>query len=121
MALTLFGFPGTPHAIGVSKTCTEPGDCAFFLDFARAVERVRWFGVRNSVLGPTVALLVPVVHVAEKSGAYVFGVSRGEPYFEDIPNFWRKHRAAPRALATEPVGGLQVVADFAQRFPKDSA
>ena len=73
------------------------------------------------MLGPTVALLAPVVHVGEKSGGYVVGVNRGEPYFEDIPRLWRKHRAAPRALAAGPVDGLQVIADFARHFPEDSA
>lgn len=120
MTLSLFGFPGSPNDIGVSKSSAEPSECAFLLDFARPIERIRWFGVRNSVLGPTVGLLVPIVHVGEKSGGYFFGVGRGEPYFEDIPNLWRKHRGASRALSADPVDGLQVVADFAQHFPEDS-
>jgi hypothetical protein len=121
MSLTLFGFPGKPHDVGVSKTSAEPSECSFLLDLARPVERIRWFAVRNTLFGPTVALLVPVVHVGEKGGGLVFGVSRGEPYFEDIPNLWHKHHAAPRTLFADPVDGLQVVADFARHFPEDSA
>lgn len=120
MTLALFGFPDAPHDIGVSKTCAEPNACAFMLDFSRPVEMIRWFGVRNSMLGPTVALLVPVVHVGETSGGYVFGVSRGEPYFKDIPKIWRKHLKASRMLVAEHVDGFEVVADFARHFPEDS-
>lgn len=121
MPLNLFCFPDTPHDVGVSKTSAEQSECSFLLDFARPVERIRWFGIRNAVFGPSVALLVPVVHVGEKAGCYVVGVSRSEPYFEDIPKLWRKRQAAPRALSAYPVDGLQVVADFARHFPEDSA
>ena len=121
MPLTLLGFHGKPHDIGVSKTCAAPGECVFLLDFARPVERIRWFGIRNAVLGPTVALLVPIVHAGARSGGYVFGVSRGDPYFADIPKLWREHRAAPRAPAADVVDDLQVVADFARHFPEDCA
>jgi NTP pyrophosphatase (non-canonical NTP hydrolase) len=84
MALTLFGFQDRPHDIGVSKTCDAPGECVFLLDFSRPVEKIRWLGIRSRVFGPTVALPVPVVHLGEKAGTFVFGVSRGEPYFADL-------------------------------------
>lgn len=91
----------------------------FLLDFYRPVEKIRWLGIKNRVFGPTIALLVPVVHVGEKAGAFVFGVSRGEPYFEDIPNLWRKHRAFPRVPAGEALDGLQFVANLKRRTPWD--
>lgn len=121
MPLTLFGFLDRPHDVGVSKTCDAPGECVFLLDFSRPVEKIRWLGIRNRVFGPTVTLLVPVVHVGEKAGAFVFGVSRGEPYFEDIPNLWRKHQSCPRVPPGEALDGLQIVADFGRHFPEDSA
>lgn len=121
MPLALFGFEDRPHDIGVSKTCGAPGECVFLLDFSRPLEKIRWFGLRNSVLGPTVALLVPVVHLSEKIGGFVFGVTRGERYFEDIPNLWRKHQASQHVLPGEPADGLQVVAEFGRHFPEDCA
>jgi hypothetical protein len=119
MPLTLFGFPGRSHDIGVSKSIATPDDCMFFLDFSRPIERVRWLGKRNRVFGPTVGLLVPIVHLSEKTGGYVFGIDRGQPYFKDIPKLWRNHRAGTRTLDTKPVDGLQVIADFGRHFPED--
>lgn len=120
MSLSLFGFHEKPHDIGASKYSVTPDECVFLLDFSRPLERIRWFGVRNRLFGPTLALLVPVVHIGEKSGGFVFGLSRGQPYFEDIPKLWRDHRSASRALAGDAVDGLQIVADFGQHFPEDS-
>jgi hypothetical protein len=119
--LTLFGFPDRPHDIGVSKTCDDPAECVFLLDFSRPVERIRWLGIRNRVFGATAAFLIPVVHVGEKAGGFVFGVNRGEPYFEDIPNLWRQHQAFPRVPPGEALDGLKIVADFGRHFPGDSA
>lgn len=120
MALTLFGFPERPHDVGASKTSADPADCAFYLDFSRPLERIRWFGVRNSIVGPTIALLVPVVHLGERSGGFVFGVSRGEPYFRDIPSLWHTHAPASRTVQGEAADGLQIVADFGRHFPEDA-
>jgi hypothetical protein len=121
MPLTLFGFQDRPHDIGVSKTCAAPGECVFLLDFSRPVEKIRWLGIRNRVFGPTVALLVPVVHVREMVGAFVFGVTRGEPYFADIPRLWRKNQTGARVCSAEALDCLQIVAEFGKHFPEDSA
>jgi hypothetical protein len=121
MPITLFGLNDRPHEVGVSKTCDAPGECAFLLDFSRPLEKIRWLGIRNRAVGPTVALLVPVVHAGEKAGSFVFGVSRGELYFEDIPNLWRKHQTFPRVLNGEELDGLQIAADFGRHFPEDCA
>jgi hypothetical protein len=119
MALQLFGFHTHPSAFAVTKASVPLEDCVFLLDFSRPLERLRWLGVHNKWVGVTVGLLVPVVHQAEQSGGYVFAMRRGEPYFLDIQDLWRKHRGSQRTMAVPPVGGLQIVADFANHFPED--
>jgi len=119
MALTLYGFRDRPHDFAVTKADTVLEDCAFLLDFTRRLERVRWLGVTNRWLGITVGLLVPVVHQGEENGGYVIGVARGQPYFEDIPKLWRKHYGQRRSIRSEPIDGLQIIADFGKHFPAD--
>jgi hypothetical protein len=119
MALTLFGFHDRPHDFAATKAGASLEDCAFLLDFARPLERIRWLGVNNRWLGITVGLLVPVVHQGQDKGEFVIGVHRGQPYFADIPKLWREHYGAARALRSEPVDGLEIVADFGRHFPED--
>lgn len=119
MALTLFGFHDRPHDFAATKVGAGLEDCAFLLDFTRPLERLRWFGVANRWLGPTVGLLVPVVHQGQKKGEFVIDVQRGQPYFEDIPKLWRQHYGTARPMKSEPVDGLEVVADFGRHFPED--
>lgn len=120
MALTLFGFDDRPHDYAVTKVGATLEECAFILDFARPLERIRWLGVNNRWLGITVGLLVPVVHVGQDKGEYVIGIRRGQPYFADIPGLWQQHRGAPRTIKSEPADRLQIVADFGRHFPEDS-
>ena len=91
----------------------------FFLDFSRPIKRLRWLGFRNTWVGFTVGLFVPVVHQAEKSGGFAVGISLNEPYFNDIPALWKKHQGAARSIVADPIGGLEVVADFGRHFAED--
>lgn len=119
MALQLFGFHGRPHDFAVTKADVSLEECVFLLDFTRPLGKLRWFGTWNKWLGPTAGLLVPVAHQSEKSGGFVIGVSRGEPYFSDLQKLWRKHYGLSRALVAPPSDGLEVVADFGRHFPQD--
>ena len=119
MALQLFGFHGRPHDFAVTKADVPLEDCVFLLDFSRPLGKRRWLGVLNKWVGFTVGLLVPVVHQAEQSGGYVFSVRRGEPYFVDIPDLWKKHYGLKRTQVATPAGGLDIIADFARHFPED--
>lgn len=119
MALTIYGLHAYPNDIAVTKVGASLEDCAFLLDFSRPLERLRWFGKVNKLIGPTIALVVPVVHHAEQSGGYVISVRRGEPYFVDLPKLWRQHYGSKRGLVSPPAGGLDIVADFGLHFPED--
>ena len=119
MALTLFGFHDRPHDFAVTKARASLEDCVFLLDFLRPVERIRWLGITNRWLGLTVNLLVPVVHKGQDKGEFVIGLHRGQPYFEDIPKLWRQHYGTTRTIKSEPIDGLEVIADFGRHFPED--
>ena len=119
MAMQLFGYPGFPSDIGVTKIDAQPNECTFFLDFQRPLEKVRWFGVLNKWIGPVVSLMLPVAHASEQSGGYVIGVHRSEPYFLDFPRLWKEHRGGVRKMVTKPEDGLQIIADFGTHFPED--
>lgn len=121
MALQLFGFHGRPHDFAATKADVPLEECAFLLDFSRPLGRLRWlgFGKLNRWVGVTVGLAVPVVHQAEQSGGYQISVPRGAPYFTDIPKLWKKHYGSSRSLVAEPIGGLNIIADFATHFPED--
>ncbi|SRR5258708_39828883 len=119
MALQLFGFQGRPHDFAATKADAPLEDCLFLLDFSRPLERLRWLGALNKWVGFTVGLFVPVVHKAEQSGGFAFSVRRGQPYFVDIPKLWKKHYGSKRTLVATPIGGLNIIADFAKHFPED--
>jgi hypothetical protein len=120
MALTLFMFPDHPHDYALTKVDAPLSDCVFFLDFSRPLEKRRWFGVLNRWIGPTVGLLVPVIHESEQEAAgFVVSVSRGEPYFVDLPKLWRRHKGSHRMLTSPNVDGLRIAADFGRHFPQD--
>jgi hypothetical protein len=119
MPIQLFAYPGFPHDIGVTKINLQPNECAFFLDFQRPLEKVRWLGTLNKWVGPTVSLLVPVAHASEQSGGYVIRVGRNEPYFGDIQRLWREHRGVARTMITKTEDGLRIIADFGTHFPED--
>jgi len=119
MSLTLFGFNDRPHDFAATKAGAALEDCAFLLDFTRPLERIRWFGITNRWLGITVGLFVPVVHKGQDKGGLVFGIRRGQPYFEDIPKLWREHSGTRRKIRSEAVDGLEIIADFGRHFPED--
>ncbi|MBI4205627.1 MAG: hypothetical protein HY527_11430 [Betaproteobacteria bacterium] len=119
MALTVYGFHDRPHDFAVTKVAAPLEECVFLLDFSRPLQKIRWLGVTNRWLGITVALMVPVVHQGEEKGEFVMGISRGEPYFHDLPKLWREHRGAVRTMKSERVGGLELIAAFGTHFPEN--
>ena len=119
MALTLIAFDHPPSRFAATKVGATVSDGRFFLDFTRKLEVIRWFGVRNRHVGPAVALLVPVVHEAEKSGGYVISVTVGDPYFPDIRKLWTANFPSSPATVAQEADGLKIIADFATQFPED--
>ena len=119
MALILYGFSDRPDDFAATKVGAALGECDFLLDFTRPLETIHWFGKKNRWVGPKIGLLVPVVHQGEERGGYVISVNRGEPYFIDIPNLWRKHSGCSRTIKSEPVDPLRIIADFTRHFPED--
>lgn len=91
MSLTVYGIHNYPHDFAVTKVNAPLNQCTFLLDFSRKLERQRWLFRRNKWVGITVGLLVPVVHLGERHGGFVISLSRGEPYFTDIPKLWKQH------------------------------
>jgi hypothetical protein len=119
-ALTLFGFRDRPHDFAATKVGATPEECVFLLDFARPLERIRyWLGFSNRWLGLTFVVLVPVVHQGQGKSNLVISVHRGQPYFECIPEIWRDHRGAARSTQSKPADGMQIVADYKKHFPDD--
>lgn len=117
MSLQIFGYHADPSSFAVTKAEVGLKDCAFLLDFARPLEKVRWFGVNNKWIGITVALYVPIVHHGEKSGGFRFLIMAREPYFADIKGLWRKHRGSRPTMVTQSVDPGKIIADFAAHFP----
>lgn|ERR1017187_6801571 len=121
MALTIFGLQGRPHDFAVSRTAESADTCAFLLDFSRPIVRFKQlFGKPVKHLGIVTYLHVPVVYIAEDFGGFVIGISRGEPYFKDFQDLWRKHQGNARTTRLPPQGGIATVAAFATHFPEDS-
>ena len=120
MPLQLIKLHEYPNDTAVTKVGSLVTDGAFFLDFCRPLEHLRWFGVQNSWVGFTFALLVPVVHQSEHIGGYVIGVRRSDPYFSDLRALWKTHYPSKRTPTTTVADGLRIVADFAIQFPEDS-
>jgi hypothetical protein len=120
MALQLITLHARPNEVAVTKVGGVVTDGAFFLDFSRPLEHIRWFGVRNRWLGLTVGLMVPVVHQGERSGGYVISVHRSDPYFADVRRLWKERYPSKRTPPTMETDGLNIIADFARQFPEDS-
>lgn len=120
MAITLIAYENTPTRISATKIgTTVPGGC-FFLDFTRKLQITRWFGIRNRFIGPTVGLLVPIVHEGEKLGGYVISVSVGESYFQDIRKLWKVRFPSPSFEVFQESDKFKIITDFATQFPEDS-
>jgi hypothetical protein len=110
-----------PNEIAITKVGTVVTGGAFFLDFSRPLQHVRWLGVLNRWLGFTVGVFVPVVHQGEEVGSFTIGVERSDPNFADLHALWRLHYPSKRAAPTKVADGLRVIADFEKQFPEDTA
>ena len=66
MPLQLIRLGAYPREIALTKVGSLVSGGAFFLDFTRKLERLRWLGIKNSFVGPTIGLLIPA--------------NRGDPY-----------------------------------------
>ncbi|NOU12148.1 MAG: hypothetical protein HOO98_19340 [Nitrospira sp.] len=119
MPLTIYGIHDYPHDFSVTKVGAPLEQCTFLLDFSRKLKRIRWLFGRNNWIGPTVGLIVPVVHLSERQGGFVIAVSRGELYFADIPKLWKQHTGTSSARVITEADGLEIVADFGRHFPND--
>jgi hypothetical protein len=120
MALQLIKLHAHPSETAVTKIGSVVTDGAFFLDFSRPLERIRWLGVRNRWIGFTVGLLVPVVHQGEAAGGYVIGVTPTDPYFTDLQKLWKANYPSKRTPPARAADGLRIIADFAAQFPDDN-
>lgn len=110
-----------PNEIAITKVGTVVTGGAFFLDFSRPLQHVRWLGVLNRWLGLTVGVYVPVVHQGEEVGWFVIGVERSDPSFADLLTLWRSHYPSKRSPPTNVADGLEVIAAFHKQFPEDTA
>jgi hypothetical protein len=120
MTLQLVRLDAYTNEIAVTKVDSFVTDGAFFLDFSRPLEHLRWFGVQNRWVGLTVALFVPVVHQGEHNGGYVIGVHRSNPYFGQLRALWKTHHPSKRTPPPTVADGLKIIADFATQFPDDN-
>jgi hypothetical protein len=119
MTLQFFELVTHPNQIAVSKIGSVAENGAFFLDFSRPIEILRWFVVPNRWFGLAIALFVPVIHQGQKQGEFVIGVHRSEPQFADLRALWKTHYPSSRTLPTTEADGFQIIADFAAQFPED--
>ncbi|MEZ0232564.1 MAG: hypothetical protein ACAH12_06970 [Methylophilaceae bacterium] len=119
MSLTIYGVNNYPHDFLVTKVGAPLEQCAFLLDFGRELEKVRWLFGNNRWVGFTVGLLVPVIHLGERKGGFLIGLSLGEPYFTDIPKLWKQHSGTSSSRTITENDGLGVAADFGRHFPSD--
>ena len=119
MATQLFQFHTHPNDVAITQT-EYVDDGLFFLDFGRPLEHLRWFGVNNRWIGPTIGLYVPVVHQGEESGGFVVGVHRGDPCFGNILSLWKERYPSKRSAPTIRAELLMVMANFGQQFPDSS-
>jgi hypothetical protein len=119
MTLQLIKLHAHPNETAVTKIGAVVTDGAFFLDFSRRLERIRWLGVHNPWIGFTVGLMVPVVHQDENAGGFVISVSVNDPYFADISALWRANYPSKRTPPTSAADGTKIISDFAAQFPDD--
>lgn len=125
MSLTVYGFKDYPNLLAVTKTDAPLEECVFFLDFTRPISKRRWlgfgkYGILNNWIGPLVGLGAPVVHAGEVTGGYIISVHITDPYFFDVIKWWKQYGGSRAKATGDPVGGLQIIADFYRHFPADS-
>lgn len=99
------------------QACRDGG--AFFLDFSRPLQRLRWLGVWNTRVGYTMSLIVPVVHQGEYPGTRSIAVDRIDPYFRELQRLWQTRHPQTRRAPVVTVPQTQVDADFAAQFPHE--
>lgn len=121
MALLLLQLGAHPDEIAATRrdACLEGG--AFFLDFSRPLQKLRWLGAWNRTLGFTMSLIVPVIHQAEAAGARTITIDRGDPYFAELQRLWQQRFPAARPAPVSAASADQITADFAAQFPHDAA
>jgi precorrin-6B methylase 1 len=121
MALLLLQLGAHPEEIAATQrdSCLEGG--AFFLDFSRPLQKLRWLGAWNRRIGVTMSLVVPVIHQAEAAGLRHIAVDRGDPYFAELQRLWRERFPAVRGAPVSVASATQIAADFAAQFPHDAA
>jgi hypothetical protein len=115
MHLQLQYLPDNPALVAASKSGVEDLRDAFFLDFSRPLERVKWRG-----WGWTVGLIVPVAHAGEASGEYVVSVHRADPNYRSIFELWNRLYPSPRQAIAEAPQPLELIAAFGAHFPEDA-
>lgn len=121
MPLLLLQLGAHPGEIAATKVgaCTEGG--AFFLDFSRPLDKLRWCGAWNRWIGLTMTLIVPVVHQGEHPGNRSIAVDRADPYFAELQRLWAARYPSPGSRpALAAVAAPQVTADFAAQFPDEA-
>lgn len=121
MALLLLQLGAHPQEIAATQreSCVDGG--AFFLDFSRPLERLRWLGAWNRKLGFTMSLIVPVIYQAEAAGRRSIAVDRGDPYFAELQRLWVQRFPTARPAPVSEASTAQIAADFAAQFPHDAA
>ncbi len=121
MPLLLLQLGAFPEQIAATKApdCKTGG--AFFLDFGRPLERLRWCGVWNRWVGITMSLAVPVRHQSEQVGQRKIAVDRGDPYIKELQRLWKERfPSSPAVRILLPTKSeAEVQADFELQFPQD--
>ena len=95
------------------------------MDFTRPISKFRWLGfgkyrILNNWIGPVVGLGAPVLHEGEVTGGYIISVHITDPFFSDVIKWWKQYGGSRAKATGDPVGGLQIIADFYRHFPADS-
>lgn len=117
--LLLLQLGAHPEEIAATQVRTCRDDGAFFLDFSRPLQRLRWLGVWNTRVGYTMSLIVPVVHQGEHPGTRTIAVDRIDPYFRELQRLWRTRHPLVRPAPAVTVPQTQVDDDFAAQFPRE--
>ncbi len=121
MTVRLFEVASQPNRIAISKTDNYQTNGAFFLNFNKPLETIRWFGIYNKFIGYPMALVVPIIHQNQNDSdeTFVVGLDRHDLSFNLIRNLWKKHYKTSNPIYKDELSGLQIIADFATQFPND--
>jgi hypothetical protein len=121
MAVQIFEVAPLPGRMAVSRIggCIEGG--TFLLDFSKSLKFVRG----NKWLPFPTGISVPVIHQTQTEGGDGFGIAvyRWTPMWKQIKLSWKLAKAGRIQTQLVPTGeynGLQVIGDFATKFPEFS-